>query len=220
MTRRLAAGFWNLRVNRDPDQVRREVQALVDSEGLDWLAVAEAWQYAGALSRVVGFDYHTTRNRRPGHRDAGHLVRHGVKVTGYRLARTGTGWPRRKARGLHWARTFPHLVLDGWVRGVSVHWPPGQDRPANQPALRVCWARLVVLLTARRRRFVAVGDYNATRRSRGLFTPRTLARITGGRITGDGIDHVLARGVRVDHFRRGPARGSDHRPILFTLEER
>lgn len=210
----LRMGAWNLRVNRDPSTVAGEVSALLEDERLDVLAVCEAWQYDRQLARLVGFDYHTSRGKDPSARDAGILVRHGIPVRGYRLTRTGVTWKRAKGPGQHWARSLPSLVVPPAGRVVSVHAPP---RYAGKLATAAVWARLVVLL-AGRRRFVAIGDYNATARDSGPFSPHALAMATHGRLIGaERIDHALVRGLRVTNVRRGPRRGSDHFPLLMDV---
>lgn len=213
--RALRAGSYNLKVGRDPMRVRHEVAALLAAENLDVLAVQEAWQYDRQLARIVGYEYHTTRGKKPTHRDAGLLVRHGLDVRGYRLTRTRTTWPRTKAPGPHWPRSFPSVVVEG-VRFVSVHMPP-LAYGAGAPAYAEGWARLALLIGATLRPVVALGDWNKPPGDRRPFTPRALARTTRATVTGFGIDYLLARGVYVDGYRKHEHGHSDHKPFTFIL---
>lgn len=216
----MRAGTWNLKVGRNRQQVKREVELLIREEGLDVLAVQEASWYDAELARIVGFDYFTTRGKSPSARDAGILVRHGHRTRGYRLTRTRTRWTRRKYpdRGLHPARSIPSVKVDG-IRFPSVHMPPGpHDDPRNRLAYAECVIRLLVLLRGRGP-FCAPGDYNKTRRARGPFSPHAIAQALRAQMAGDGIDLVLSRGVTVTDLDRGPRRGSDHAPVLFTVRK-
>lgn len=217
MSKVLSGGFWNLKVGRPPAAVAGEVAALLAEEDLDFLAVAEAWQYDRHLARIVGYDYHSTRGAGPSERDAGVLVRHGLPASGYRLTRTHVGWSRRKSPGQHWPRSFPSVKVAG-LRVVAVHMPDTTWERDSAPAYAECWVRLALHLSGRRR-WVAPGDWNKRPQDRGLYTPRSLARVLRGRIVGGNtIDHVIMRGVHLSRYRRGPRRGSDHPPVLFSAE--
>lgn len=217
-TRDLHAGWWNLDNGRRPLAVAGEVRALLATGGpggtrLDVLAVVEAAGYAEELARLQGYAYLCRRGVGPSERDAGLLVRYGVPVSGVRLTRTRTRWPRTKGPGMHWPRSFPRANVAG-VRLVVAHMP--RNLPANAAATLECWARLALVL-ARPGRVVAGPDWNQRPAARGPFTPRTLAKVARARSYGRRIDHLIGRGVQVRDLRYGPARGSDHPPILATL---
>lgn len=207
----LRGGSWNLNNNRDDRVVVGEVKRLLRDGDLDFLCVEEAQEYVDNLARIPGYDLFTTRGKGPSERDAGILVRHGLRTRGYGLTRTRTRWPREKTSGLHWPRSFPRVRIEG-VTVVSVHMP----RAIYAAAYAECWVRLL-LLGMRLRRFVMAGDWNKNPSRKGVYSPRLLASATGASVKGSKIDHALYRGVMCFESSYGPSRGSDHEPHLFTI---
>lgn len=218
MSRRTAlrVGAWNLKVGRNREVVAREVAGLLAAEDLDVLAVVEAAWYDDHLEALEGYRYLTSRNRGRSGRDAGLLVREGLRVRRYRLGRTETTWPRRKYAGTHWPRSFPSVVVEG-VRITAVHLPPGpHDNLRNRLAYAEGLLRLGVM-HAGRGPVALLGDWNKRPDAVGPFTPVTLAEALGGRFVGRTIDHGIIRGLIPGRVRYLARRGSDHRPFVATV---
>lgn len=212
----LSCGFWNLDNNRYDHLVLAEVEAFIKAHDLDVFLYCEGQEYADDLRLIPGYDLWTTRKKSPSERDAGIMVRHGLRTKGYRLTRARIGWPRTKGPGIHWPRSFPSVKVEG-IRFWSVHFPPNPDKPGNRLAYAEAWTLLAVALARRAGPFCAPGDYNRRTDTRGAWTPRTLARVVRGYLTGRRIDHVLARGVHVDQLLTVAHGTSDHQPIKFRL---
>lgn len=216
MRQQLRAGAWNLKVGRPDRQVLAEVRDLLKREDLDVLAVHEAAGYLRALGSIEGYRYITGWHRDRSGRDAGLLVRRGLRVRRRRILRTVTTWRRVKYEGRHLPRSFPSAVVEG-IRIVSVHMPDTRAAARSRLAYAECVLRLLAHLSGRHP-FAALGDWNKRPGLYGPFTPRALAEALRARITGAGIDYAITRGLRITDHRRGPKRGSDHAPVLCTLE--
>jgi exonuclease III len=221
------AGAWNLKVGRIPAVVATEVLDLLQTHQLDWLVVMEASGYIATLRDRLdehGFDVLTGDGDIPS-RDTAIIVRrirdHGqVQVHGL----GGVRWERRPGRpGLH----APRKMVSARVRRIrvgSVHLPPGPFGP-RYPLRRAAFhaaARRTKRLAARwnelGRSWVLAGDWNKPKREKGSWlvpSPAWIARKTGAKIVGDGIDFVMAKGVKISNYRRIKHGNSDHEPVLF-----
>lgn len=127
----------------------------------------------------------------------------------------------RKSVSITWARFG---APEGPFTVVAAHlqrpWPFGEQEPA-----RIAIAHLLAGID--RRRAIVGGDFNLTpwtfamRDQDRMFA---IPRLTRARPSWPAplpllpIDHVYAGpGWRLDHMEGGPASGSDHHPLLFTL---
>lgn len=239
MSDQLRGGLWNMLHHRDDVAVASRAWAILRVNQLDWLALNEAGEYDDDLRDVAP--------------DGGQVVANGstALITAPGVSLTLRGWltpdPRgwRTARG---GRTGPRravsCVVDGWLRVTVVHLPPSvwsrggisKGRggalfrlAARVPALRglsyVTYMRSVGDYVNRHRRTsVIVGDFNATPRDRGPWSPRWLALKVRGRIIGAGkptlgrreVDFAVVRGVDAQARRLGK-NGSDHNAVMFLI---
>lgn len=214
------AGSYNLRVGRSPMLVANEVEALLDDEGLDWLAVQEAGQYVRTLRRRLRGQYRVYASS-GGASATAVLVRKGLRARGRRDHWLGgLGWERGQGRpGWHEPRRMESVRVGGrgGYRVGSVHLPP-TPHAKSLPGRGRAHARAVEVLTrivrrwSRRGGWVLAGDWNATPDS-GYVAP-----VVGhGKALGRGIDWVLASGVQVSNVKHVKHGTSDHDPRVFTV---
>jgi hypothetical protein len=199
---------------------------LLETHHLDWLVVMEAVGYIGALRDRLGRRFDVLTGDADGaSRDSAIIVRRG-RVHGAPQVHGlgGIEWERRPGRpGLHWARKMVSARV-GQPRVGALHLPPGPFGP-RYPLRRAAYhgaarriKRLVIRWNQQGRAWVLAGDWNKPKRERGSWvvpSPAWIARTTGAKIVGDGIDYVMARGVKITRYRRINHGNSDHEPVLF-----
>ena len=211
-------GAWNLRVGRRPKVVAGEVVALLRSEDLDFLMIHEAAAYTAEIRKAVKrMGYVVKIGGRPASKRDSAIVTRRKGGTVWSVSLGGIQWERKFGRpGLHPARHMTALAR-GRTRRGSVHMPPngGRRQPQRERAQAAALTKLERVAkrwTRRGYRWVLAGDWNAKAHLEGA----AIARRLGGDLTGSGIDYVISRGYHVADYRRGPKRGSDHAPILYS----
>lgn len=218
----MRAGAWNLRVGRNVGQVVAEVQGLLDTWDLDWLACSEGFMYRRALAKgLKGYKVVGSRVDNSA-RDSFLIVRKSFKVKWrllHRLERVG--WERdhgRRHLGLHWPRSANSVVLEE-MRVMPIHLPPGPDSWKLRHQARITSLKTVLRLGRRwntkPRPWLIPGDWNYRPGDEEI---ERLAEQLDATITGDGIDWVLAsKGMRVTNYQRLPYGNSDHKPVIFRV---
>lgn len=134
------------------------------------------------------------------------------------LEDASTRWAGKHVEGPHKPRTIPSALVRGWLRVVSVHYPPGwEDGPDDRRQAGVAYMHHLeaLLEDLEDAPVLAGGDWNALRLSTAL---RASWRHTGLRSYGAGIDYVAASlNVRVSRYRRiGRSPGMDHEAVLVV----
>lgn len=218
-------GTWNLHKGRAAGAVRR----LMEEQDLDALAVQEVTPRVKKLRDTVrGF----ARVRLSLNREAGHVVRDGMRLTRVRRHKlTSIGWERGKGRpGRHPARKTASVRLGprrGGIRRLSVHVPPKPDHWTWRGRARRQAMRRIRRIGKRWNRAIErgaiagydmSGDWNEDRDSPQIVE---LARVLGAQIKGGGVDFVLYRGIEVSDFERlDDYDESDHKPRVYTATTR
>lgn len=226
----LRIGSWNMLSGkgRRPAHVVNTVASIMTAHRLDALLLQEVSPaYRVELQRRAPrswrvFAAGTTAVLVPRHVRATTPER--VKVTrhGWITVRGGRTKPK-------WAAA---VVLDGWLRVASVHLPPSTWRGRRfsgpwrrQRAYRQHQRHLRRWINRRRGALLVAGDWNATPRHRGKFSPYWLARVTKARLVAPKlathgrhrvIDFGLIRGARAA-ANVGSRYGSDHRLVVITV---
>lgn len=245
--RPLRGATWNAERDRSASAVRRYLRRMVRRHRLDFVLLQEFADYTGHLRRhpVKGYRLLVPDN---GHdeRQCPILVRDTVHARYARvLQMADSGWIT--VTGAHYAPPKSVAVLlDGWLRAVSIHAPVSVSWPGGRiagPSRRVAaylshsahsirFARRGQRMAARRlsrgdhaKATLLGGDWNARTWERGTGTPWWLARKAGLRIAEprhrkgpghDGIDYVLTD-ARVTRVRKHGTGGSDHPFVTFTV---
>lgn len=219
---------WNMKEGRPPgarviDTAADEVEQLADEWDADVLTLHEAKRYNAAVTRRMRkAGYKVVRFTRDASARDSMILARGCKVWGRRLHRLERrGWERKPGRpGLHDPRSAVSAIVGG-VRVIAVHMPPPAAR--NQPLRVAAWDNSLHTLSRLGRRWnrwgrpwVMTGDWNRRADHPDI---REFARDLGATVYGDGIDYVIACGVKVDGQRRVSFGGSDHDPVLFSINK-
>lgn len=235
---------WNMGRDRAQHVARRELVALLSGRQPAVLALQEAGGYRDLLLDVMGPTYRLIQfDTSPGQRESAILVRrHTTLQAGQSWAArmTWRGWNRQTGIGGVTAPKWAPTILANHVRVVCVHLPPSirwfRGVPVGPPlrviAYRTYARRLVALLAqgANDRPQVVLGDFNATPRAAGRWSPKWIARqasmtisapagpTTGHRPDGP-VDYALTRNCRIENLRvlADFQHGSDHDPVGFQV---
>lgn len=218
---------------RDREQAARTALELMDSRGWRWACLQEARGYVHQLRKLAGDRYDVIA---PQGADSIIVVRadepHGP---GRRVLMSQTGWftVRGGYTGPMYATTV--LLTRAGVRLLSVHPTPSVNWRGGVifgPIRRVVsmrrFARSVVRFAkSHSRPLIVAGDWNATPRDRGRFTPHWITRQTGMRLVApdrathgrEVIDYAIVRGVTVAGVpaRRLDKLGSDHAAVQIQV---
>jgi exonuclease III len=225
----LKGGTYNCLVGRSPEVVKSEVRKMAKEGNLDFIQLQEISTYHGALKDIPGYKLITFPGAKD-HGETGMLVKDGIKVTDREsIQAKGPGW--KSPDGEHRApRAATSVLLDGWMRVVSVHAPPAIDFKnghAVGPEARVeSYKSLMGELAKAAKRYtrdgeaiVFGGDWNEGPNSTGVGSPHWLARVTGMKTFPAGhIDWEMARGATVSRVRRSENGRSDHDQWTFVVK--
>lgn len=198
--------FYNLRVGRDIDQVRRELRALLAAEPLV-LGLCEGVGYD--LPDLPGYDLVRDRSTESRANIAAY-VRHG-RLTNERWHDLRETWNRTEHPGVHEARSWVELRL-GQRQVIVGHQPPkftSNTEKAQEegitfltrqmaPWTRETWSTRSQVDQHRSLARPRVVLMDANRRpSEGGPGPARLARQIEGWVVGSGIDLAVVRGGKV-----------------------
>lgn len=225
----LKGGTYNCLVGRSPQVVGNEVRKMAKEGNLDFIQLQEISTYHGALKDIPGYKLITFPGAKD-HGETGMLVKDGIKVTDREsIQAKGPGWKSKD--GEHRApRAATSVLLDGWMRVVSVHAPPAIDFKnghAVGPEARVeSYKSLMSELAKAAKRYtkdgealVFGGDWNEGPNSTGVGSPHWLARVAGMKaFPGGRIDWEMARGATISRVRRSEDGRSDHDQWTFVVK--
>lgn len=200
--------FYNLRVGRDLDQVRREIRALLVAEPLV-LGLCEGVGYD--LVEVPGYDL--VRDRSTASRaNIAAYVRRG-KLRNERWHDMHETWHRTEHPGVHEARSWLELRV-GKTQVIVGHQPPKFTSNTEKaqaegiafltgrmaPWTRANWTKKGNKERALGRPRVVLMDANR-RPNEGGPGPTQLARQIDGQVVGTSIDLAVVRGGKVSRVR-------------------
>ena len=217
----LQCGAWNLRVGKVPP---RRVRRLLRKQKLDVLCTSETHPRAPQLRTKLAasqWRVHIADPADPSARDSTIITRRQLAVgPGHVLRLEKKGWERKPGRpGLHWPRSAYTIRVVG-IQYVAVHLPPGPfgakyplRKKANLTSLETLTTQ-ALLWNKANVPWVMAGDWN---RQPSDPEVKAFAKATGCLVTGRGIDWVAHRGCKVTGYRKLSFRGSDHKPIVFTV---
>lgn len=203
----------NLHATSDPTKVAVWFEDTVDSKAVDVACLQEmTLRHSRALPWRAGLALGQVGVATPG-REARSWVKMGNK--------TWFGWRTKRQHPSRWMT----LINEPFPIG-STHAPPGVD--ANPKGLKGkadrarAWVSFVRAFRRWAKRnpgpFVVAADWNDQPWRRGPFSINWLARKTGARVVGHGIDYLLVRGVQASHIECIPAGpGMDHDAHLFEI---
>lgn len=224
----LKGGTYNCLVGRSPAVVKDAVRDFMKNRNLDFLQLQEMTQYRKVLNEIPGYKLITFPGSRD-HGETGILVRDGIKVSDRESIQSVGDW-KSKDGEVRRARAATSVLLDGWLRVVSVHAPPAIDfrnghavgpeaRVASYKNLMRKLERAAERYTRNGEDIVMGGDWNEGPNSTGVGSPHWLARMAGMKThKGGHIDWQMTRGVRLTNMQAGPSRGSDHRLWTFVIK--
>lgn len=187
-----------------------------------------AHRQAARYSLGAGWDVVWDDSDKPGAGETVIAIRRGtVAVEAERSVWMGPGWWGRHVKRIHSPRRMQTCRLDIGVILASLHAPPGVDVTPTRlsgpddrvRAWRIFWRSFRRWAISRKGPWIAAGDLNEPRRSRGETSPSGIARAVDARVvTAGGIDGVIAsRGIRITDVRSlEPGPGLDHKPVVFT----
>jgi len=149
------------------------------------------------------------------------LVRKSVDPSHGRTWWMSNGWMGHHTRTMHADRTLPSILVAGWLRVGSVHFPPAwENGPDDRQAAGAEYLEslgAILTVTADREpddALVLAGDWNAKANALREFRAKH-----GLRVRGFTLDHAAFRGCRVafmKRLRKGP--GQDHHNWLLDVE--
>jgi hypothetical protein len=227
--KKMKGGSYNCLIGRPPGVVHDVVKGFLKKGNLDFLQLQEISQYHHALNNIPGYKLITFPGSKD-HGESGVLVRKGIEAKFPQSIEANSGWTAVTGHPAA-PRAATSVQLAGWLRVTSVHLPPAIDFKnghAVGPAARVksYLSSMKELLKAAKRNernnpdgaMLIGGDWNEGPNSTGVGSPNWLARMAGMKKYPAGhIDWEMARGCKVSHVKRGPAGGSDHHLITFTI---
>ncbi len=138
------------------------------------------------------------------------------------LVKASSTWRGHHTGADHAPRTIPSALVRGWLRVVSVHYPPAWEAgPDDRRQAGVLYMATLedYLASMPPGPLLAGGDWNALKSSPAL---RASWRHGGLRAYGAGIDYVAAsEAVKVTRWRRiGRGPGMDHDAVLVVAHPR
>lgn len=206
----------NLHATSDPERVADWFLDTVDEYNIKVACLQEATRaHLGALSWTTGIGLGQVSVATPKPRQRAY-VRMGNK--------TWFGWRSGRQHPSRWMA----LIRAPYPIG-STHAPPGVD--ATPKGLRgkadrtIAWVSFVRAFRRWAKRnpgpFIVAADWNDQPWRRGPFSIKWLARKTGAKIVGHGIDFLLVRGAEAHHVACIPAGpGMDHDAHVFEIGKR
>lgn len=230
----LRLGTFNMLRDRPDKRVRGDVRAILRDHDLHALAWQEGHDYTDVLDKVPGYR-NLVRTGVRGADQNGWLVREDVDARGLHVVDLGgDGWTTTTGHH-HVGVVATAVLLDGWLRAVSLHLPPSVDweggRPVGPPERvddYVANMRRLLRYAAQRtgpRGLLYVGDWNCRPgRDWGLASTSWLAKAAHMRIgqasnmsgAMHGIDYPMADvDTILSHVRQRSRYGSDHPLVTF-----
>ena len=202
---------WNAKGGTLRLRAASGVRALIRAHHPDVIALAECRGIAlGAIRARTLIKHRTIRPRAWKWQDAALVVRRRAKVTAHGVVRVEAAW--EGPDGYRWpGKAIPWAVVDG-VLYAAVHqvWNPRGNEAAAHGTLDA----LQQLAEDHDGPLCFLGDWNTS--AQGL---ESFARhVKGHVVAGHGVDHAVVRGLH-GSGEEGPALGSDHQSVKFTLEE-
>ncbi|MBL8950818.1 MAG: peptidoglycan-binding protein [Myxococcaceae bacterium] len=226
----LKGGTFNALVGRNPKFVANEVRKMAKARDLDFIQLQEISTYREQIKDIPGYKLITFPGSKD-HGETGILVKDGITVSDREsIQAKGPGW-KSKEGDPRAPRAATSVLLNGWLRVVSVHAPPAIDfrnGHAVGPEARVkSYKSLMTELAKAAKEYrkdgeamVFGGDWNEGPNSTGVGSPHWLARVAGMKTYDGGrIDWEMARGATIERMRRrGDGGGSDHNLWTFVVK--
>jgi endonuclease/exonuclease/phosphatase family metal-dependent hydrolase len=218
---------WNVERDRNPGVVRGEVEGLIAQTKADVVCLQEANDYAAVLRQVPGFTtiaFHAA----PEQDGTTILIRNGIgHHPGHAVKTTSAGWTT--VRGGKTPPMWATVCLIEDVEFWAVHTPPSQQPTAKRKVMRARARAYDEVMRSLKPgpHAVVAGDWNVTPDATAVATfpkPRfhelglQLVAPRSGTKGNRAIDYFGVKGVRAGACTVvAGKRGSDHRPVQFTI---
>lgn len=225
---------WNTKVGRGDDAIVSALKSLIKDLNPDVICLQECKGYANAIRHEFGVnnggqwqvmftnDWPEAQSnpvlvhKRYGHNEHG-------EPDGWNTLRTHKTWTGPQG-GDHQGRTWTWVKVGG-IYVMSLHRATGmtkgnKDAGQEEAATIEDWMRKKGL----DQRFVIIGDHNiGPKKDSPAWSSKQIALNVGGSVRFDkddpGIDYAITRNVKAQNVARKQKYGSDHRAVVFVVEQ-